>query len=357
MKKVIALTLAAFMLLGMLAGCASSTPTNTASIQSADSAAEPAKAEASSGLRMCMITDAAGLGDNGFNDMAWSGMERARDDFGYEIGIIESTEAAQYAANISAAADQGYNVIVCVGYLLEDALREVAPQYLDVSFMMIDGSVDGSNIYSFKYRMQESSFLAGALTALVQPESDLFGCVGGMEIPDVIAWISGFTSGIRAINPDAEVLVSYVGSFADPGKAKELALAQYNQGATAVMEITSGGSIGVIEAAEETGNKFIAVDKSKEDLAPGFELTAAIASRDAAVYTAAQEIKDGTAEAGTATLTMKDGVFGLPDYTEEKYGADIAQKIETLKQMIIDGQIVVPNTIEEARAFAAVALS
>lgn len=307
-------------------------------------------------LKLCMITDTGGLGDNGFNDMAWAGMEMCRDEFGCQIDVIESSEAALYASNVTSACDQGYDVVILVGYLLEDALKEVAPLYPDTSFIIIDGSVDGDNIYSFKYDMQESSFLAGAVAATVLKDCDTFGVVIGMEIPDCIRWGSGWISGIKAINPDATVLTSAVGSFADPDIAKEQAKEMYAKGAKAIMEVSSGGAIGVIEAAAETGNYFVATDKSKDDLAPGSELTAALAGRDMSVYAAVKAIMDGTATPGTKQLKMEDGVYNVPEYTADKYGQDVADMVETLKAMIISGKIVVPTTYEEAQNFQAISL-
>ena len=366
MKRLIALLLVVLMAVGLFAGCSGKNADEDADVSGGSTDAPNTTDETSQtdktpssdedALRICMITDTGGLGDNGFNDMAWAGMEQARDTFGCEIGIIESSEAAQYASNISAAADQDYDVIILVGFLLQDALSEVAPQYPDTKFIIIDGEVEGDNVYSFKYKMQEASFLAGALSAYVQSDSDCFGVVVGMEIPDCIRWGSGFISGVKAINPNAKVLTAAVGSFADPGKAKELALAQFNQGATAVIEVSSGGAIGVIEAAAESGNKFVATDKSKDDQAPGSELTAALAGRDSAVFTALKEMVEGTDTPGTKVLTMADGVFSVPDYTEERYGAEAAELVETLKQMIVDGEIVVPETYEEANAFPALDL-
>lgn len=350
MKKIVAILLTVCLTAGLLSACGNS---GNDSNGSNDGGAVQGDGK----WKMAMITDTGGLGDNGFNDMAWAGMEKARDELGFEIGLIESTEASQYAANIAAAADQGYNVILCVGYLLADALAEVAPQYPDVNFMIIDGSVEGDNVFSFVYSMEETSFLAGALAAYVLPDCDTFGTVGGMEIPDVIAWANGYQAGILAVKPDAKVLRSYVGSFADPGIAKELALAQFNQGAEVVMEISSGGAIGVIEAAKEAGKKFIATDKSKDDQAPGCELTAALAGRDMAVFNAAKQLVEGTAAPGVTHLTMKDGVFDVPDYVESLYGKDAVDFVEGLKQKILSGEIEVPRTNEEMDAYTPPTLS
>ncbi len=357
-KKSLAFVLALLMVVGLLAGCSGAASSSAAapasSAPAASSAAmaggSSAPAAAGDKMSMVMITDAGGLGDGGFNDMAWAGLEKAKAELGVEIGVIESTETAQFATNIQQAAEQGYDIVVCVGFLFVDVLAEVAPQYPDTKFIMIDAEVEGDNVYSFMFDVQESSYLAGALAGLVRGE-DVFGYVGGMEIPVVLAWESGYVSGIKTTKPDAEVKTAYVGTFADPGKAKELALAQFGSGAGVVMEVSSGGAIGVIEAAEESGNEFIATDKSKDSFAPGSEFTAALAKRDEAVFEAAKMIVDGSAKAGTTYLSMKDGVFGLPEDTAERYGDDVMATIDKLQQMIIDGELDVPATRDEVAAF------
>jgi basic membrane protein A len=317
---------------------------------SASRAASPASSDENQSI--VMITDTGGLGDGGFNDTAWHGLEMVRDELGFKIGIIESTEAAQYAPNIAQAAEQGYNIVVCVGFLFVDVLAEVAPQYPDTKFIMIDGEVAGSNVYSFTFEVQESSYLAGALAALVCKEN-IFGHVGGMEIPDTLAWESGYVAGIKTVKPNAEVKTAYVGTFADPGRAKELALAQFNAGAVAVMEVSSGGAIGVIEAARDAGKLFISSDKSKDVFAPGFELTSATAKRDYAILNAVKMIYDGTAKPGKTNLSTKDGIFGLPENTGERYGAETLAVINKLQEMIVRGELVVPNTREKVNSFTA----
>lgn len=342
--KTIALLFAVLLLISILSACGAA-PAGTSS-----SGVASAPEEDSASVCMVMITNTSGLGDGGFNDMAWAGMEMAKEELGCEISVIENSEAAQYIPTISQAAEQGFDVIVLVGFLLVDALAETAPNYPDTTFVMIDGDVPGDNIYSLKFNMQESSYLAGALAAL-ELEANQFGYVGGMEIPDTLAWESGYVAGIKTVNPGAEVAVSYVGTFEDPGKAKELALAQFSAGASVVMECSSGGAIGVAEAARDSGQLFIATDKSKDEFAPGFEFTAALARRDMAVLNAARMIVQGTGSPGLTVLTSADGVFGLPDDTANRYGEEAARIIDDLQQRIIAGEIVVPKDRDEVENF------
>lgn len=355
----LAFLLVLIMMLGLLVACGGqeaapaadsgseqdATESESSDEGSADEAKEPEES-----LSAVMVTNASGLGDGGFNDMAWAGLNQAKDELGFEVAVIESTEAAQLAPNVTAAAEQGYDIVVCVGFLFVDVIPGISAQYPDTKFVLIDAKVEGDNVYSFLFDVKESSYLAGALAGLVIEENK-FGYVGGMEIPVVLSWESGYVSGIKTTRPDAEVTTTYVGTFKDPGRAKELALAQFNSGAGVCMEVSSGGAIGVIEAAQDAGKLFIATDKSKDSFAPGFEFTAALAKRDMAVFEALKRIHNGSAEAGVTTLTIKDGVFGLPEDTEERYGSDVMAKINKLYDMIVTGEIVVPGTREEVEAF------
>lgn len=355
-KGKLAMILVLVMVVSLFAGCGASqksdpadTTTQTKETTQAE-ATQPEQTQEEEKLSMVMITDAGGLGDKGFNDIIWKGMQKARDELNYDIQVIESSEAAQFGPNIAAAAEQGYDIVVLVGFLFTDVLAQVAPQYPDTHFVMIDGEVPGDNVYSFKFELQESGYLAGALAGL-QSKSNKFGVVGGMEIPDVVAWESGFASGIKTTRPDAEINITYVGSFADPGKAKELALAHFSNGADICMEISSGGAIGVIEAARDANKEFVATDSSKDDLAPGREFTAALAKRDEAVFAVAKMIKEGTAKPGITYLSMEDGIFGLPEDTEARYGSEAVATVNKLKEKILSGEIDVPKTKDEVAAF------
>jgi len=351
LKGKLAILLSLVLVVSLFAGCGSDnkpTPAETTKPAEETTQAQATQQEETKEekLSMVMITDAGGLGDKGFNDIIWKGLEKARDELGYEIAVIESSEAAQYGPNIAAAAEQGYDIVVCVGYLFTDVLGQVAPQYPDTRFVMIDGAVEGDNVYSYKFELQQAGFLAGALAGL-KSESNKFGVVGGMEIPEVIAWASGFAAGAKTTRSDADVNFTYVGSFGDPGKAKELALAHFSNGADICMEISSGGAIGVIEAARDANKYFVATDSSKDELAPGHEFTAALAKRDEAVFAVAKMIKEGSAKPGITYLSMKDGIFGLPENTEERYGSEAAATVKKLQEKILSGELVVPKTIEQ----------
>lgn len=301
-------------------------------------------------LEMAMITNVSGLGDGGFNDMAWDGFLKAEEELGADIHVIESQDATQYVPNLSMAAEQDYDMVVAVGFLLIDALTEAAPTYPDTNYVMIDGEVNEPNVASVLFKENEAAFLAGAIAGLMT-ETDKVGYVGGMETPPPIRFESGYRAGVKTTNPDAEVVVAYVGAFDDPGAAKETALSLYDKDVDIIHEVAGMSGLGVIEAAKETENWFIACDRDKKEEGEGYQLTAAMKRIDNAIMEIAQMIEDDEFEGGVYNLGLKDNAVGLPDHTVDNVGEEIMEKVNEYKQMIIDGEIDVPSNREELEEF------
>lgn len=299
-----------------------------------------------------MVTDQTGLGDQGFNDITWSGLQRAAADFNGEAKVVESTEQAQYVPNLTSLAQKDVDLIVGVGFLLVDAMQEVASANPDDRFALVDAAVEAPNVRGLLFREQEGSFLGGIIAGLTT-RTNKIGVVGGMEIPPVIRWIAGFQAGVKTANPDAEVLVTYAGSFGDPAKGKEIALAQYDQGADVIFEVAGGTGIGAFQAAAERGPsvRVFGTDRCKFDLAPDNALPDVIKRVDVAVYTAAQAVSQGTFSGGAVTLGLKEGGMGLCEKTYTKLPPDVQAMVEKAKEMIIAGTLVPPTTNEEFEQF------
>jgi basic membrane protein A len=301
---------------------------------------------------IAMVTDQHGLGDQGFNDITWAGIQKAVQDFNAEAKILESSEQAQYVPNLTSLAQEKDDLIVGVGFLLVDAMKEVATAFPDQKFALVDADVGMPNVRGLVFREQEGSFLGGVMAGMLT-KTNKIGVLGGMEIPPVVRWISGFQAGVKTVNPQAEVMVSYAGSFADPAKGKEIALSLYDQGADIVFEVGGGSGVGAYQAAAERGEGVYVMgsDRCKDDLAPNNALPDVVKRVDVAVYDAAKAVIDGTFTGGEHTLGLKEGGMGLCDKTYPSLPDDVKAMIEKAQQMIIDGKIVPPQTMEELSTF------
>jgi basic membrane protein A and related proteins len=134
-------------------------------------------------IKAGLVTDTGGVGDKSFNAQAWAGLQKAEKELGAQVKYVESKQNADYVANLTKFAEAKYDVIFAVGFLMQDALKEVAFKFPKVKFAIIDGDApSSSNCVAYKFREEEGSFLAGALAASVS-KSGVLGFVGGMEMP------------------------------------------------------------------------------------------------------------------------------------------------------------------------------
>ena len=149
-------------------------------------------------FRVIMVMDMAGLGDKGFNDAGWAGVQRAVSELGINARYLQSNEQADYVPNLGLAAQEA-DAVVAMGFLMIDAVRTVAPLHPETSFIFVDGEIPGENIASFDFKAQEGAFLAGILAAMTSRTGKV-GAILGMEIPPVRAYEVGFRAGILTAN-------------------------------------------------------------------------------------------------------------------------------------------------------------
>jgi basic membrane protein A len=311
-------------------------------------------AHAQDPIVVTMVTDTAGLGDQNFNDLAKRGLDRAVEELGVQGEVIESRDAASYIPNLTQAAEQSA-LAVGVGFLLTDAITEVANQYPDKNFLLIDSVSEAPNVQGVLFRENEGAFLSGVLAGLLT-ESNQLGVVGGEKIPPVVRYVVGFEAGAKSVNPDVEVVVAYADTFEDPALGKELTLAQYNQGVDIAFPVAGATGIGSFEAAKELGEGYwvIAADTDQSQLGAEHQLAVSEKGVDTALFLAAQQVVEGTFEAGEQSLGLAEGGVGLGS-PHESVPQEVLDIIAAYEQAIIDGTITVPANEEELAAFEPVA--
>ncbi|NMB13424.1 MAG: BMP family ABC transporter substrate-binding protein [Firmicutes bacterium] len=297
-------------------------------------------------IKSVMVTDVGGLGDQSFNDAAWRGLCRAEEELGASVGVVESSMMTDYEPNLSNLAESGADLIWAVGFLMTDAVDNIAPLYPDIKFGLIDAVVDHPNVASFTFKDHEASYLAGVFAALWSKTGKI-GFIGGMDVPVIERFESGFRAGVKDTNPDAEILIGYAGNFNDPGKGKELALTQYNQGADIIYHAAGATGLGLIEAAKEVDKFAIGVDSDQTVLDPEHVVASMLKRVDNAVFTGVKDLIEGQFVATHRELGLAEGGVGLAYSKGIEIPASIVEKIAEVEQAIIDGTIVVPGTRAE----------
>jgi len=219
-------------------------------------------------------------GDKSFFDSSAAGMDLIKDKYGDAVltrTIEMSYEQTVWEPTLLDIADQDWDIIIVGTWQMTEMLQEVAKDNPDTSFIIYDTTVDYShgleNVYSILYSQNEASFVAGALAAeltksglpLTNPEK-LIGFLGGMDIPVINDFLVGYAEGARYVDPDTKVAVSYIGSFEDSAKGKEMALAQYNQGVDIGYNVAGQAGLGQLDAAKDTNRYAIGVDSDQAEL-------------------------------------------------------------------------------------------
>ncbi len=304
-------------------------------------------------LTVGVVFDSGGLGDKSFNDSANEGLKKAEKDFGIKAKYVQSASAKDYKQNITAMAQAGCNLVFAVGLNQADALKEVAPQFPNVKFAIVDGDVDAPNVRSLNFDEEQGSFLAGYLAANVTKTKKL-GFVGGEELDLIKKFLVGYTAGAYYANPTVTVLpAKYVGDWDNVGIAHAEALQLFGSGADIVYHAAGRAGLGVLTAAKEQGKYAIGVDSDQDDIDPGYVLTSMIKRVDQAVYQTIEDTIQGKFTPGIKVYDLKSNGVGLSDmkYTKSKIDPKVLAGLSQVKQDIISGKIKVPSTEAELAAF------
>lgn len=299
-------------------------------------------------VKVALVTATGGLGDRSFNDSAWAGFQRAEKELGAGIKVVEPTSVADYATQLSAMADAGYQLVVGIGFDMKDAVAKVAPKYPNTKFATVNVMVDAPNVAVAQFKDHEGSFLAGALAGAMT-KTGVVGFVGGADAPNIRRFLVGYEEGVKATNPNAKVLPAFVGAFNDPAKGKESTLQLIAQKADIIFHAAGKTGEGVIDAAKQSNVYAIGVDQDQDFIAPGRVLTSMVKRVDVAMYDLIKSVKDGNFKAGVHMYGLKEGGVGLSEmkYTKDAIPRDVLTKIDDLKSKIISGEIKVTDVFEK----------
>lgn len=308
---------------------------------------------------VALIIAQGGLGDQSYNDLAYSGFKKALAEDKLEGKTVELKDVVAQAADIlRRASDAGFGLIVDLEYSHGDALKTVAKDYPGTDYVILNQVQPGANVVSVLFQEQEGSYLAGALATMVATDSKIkgmsgkpvIGVIGGTKSVGIDKFIIGYIQGARAVAPNAEVKVAYSNNFGDPAVGLQMAKAMFDAGANVVYQVAGGTGLGVIKAAKEAGKFAIGVDTDQDGIAPGSVLTSMVKRADVAVETVMKDYADMKFPGGqTVTLGLaQDGVGLSPmTHTRDMIPASILDKVEDMKKKILAGEIKVWNVVDQ----------
>ena len=299
------------------------------------------------GFKIGMVTDVGGVNDGSFNQSAWEGLQRAAENFGCEVKYIESKGDADFVPNIESFLDEDYDLIICTGYVMADAVRDAAELNPDQKFAIVDdaSNADLDNVTCMMFEQEQASYLVG-LAAGYTTESNVVGFVLGQANETMNSFGYGYLAGVLDANPDATILQYNANSFGDASAGKTAVNTMVTKGADVVFHAAGGTGLGVIDGCKENGIWAIGVDSDQSPLAPETILTSALKRVDNACYDATKKAILGTLEGGVATYDLAAGGVDIAP-TTDNLSKDVLEKIEDAKKDIIAGDLVVPKNQEE----------
>jgi basic membrane protein A and related proteins len=302
-------------------------------------------------IKVGLVTDIGGLNDRSFNHLANLGLTNAEKQLGVEGRVLISKSNADYIPNLTTLAQQGYDMVIAVGFLMADATEKVAGKFPNTKFAIIDYSPSlmkskPKNVEGLLFKEQEAGYLVGYLAGLYAKanKATTISSVGGQKIPPVDHYIAGYQAGAKKADPSIKTLNGYSQKFDDPAPCKEIALNQIAQGSKVVFQVAGGCGLGALDAVKEKGLEGIGVDADQSYLGPHI-FTSALKKVDVAVLNAIKAVQTGQFKGGQDIVnSVKSGGvgYGKLNSAAQKY----ASQVKKVQQQIANGQITnIPDTV------------
>ncbi len=303
-------------------------------------------------VKVGIVFDIGGKDDRSFNAAANVGMLRAKKDFPIVLRDVEPGDPTSIEPALRAFAQYGYNLITGVGFAQGPIVKQVAADYPQLHFVLIDSVADLPNVASLLFKEHEGSFLVGMIAAY-KSKTGVLGFVGGMDIPLIHKFATGYEEGARYVNPNIRIIKNFVGitdaAWNNPGKGRELANSQYEQGADVIFQAAGNSGLGVFDAAEAYNKFAIGVDANQNWIKPGHILTSMLKRIENAVYSVVKDEVEGKFKGGVHIYGLEnDGVdYALDQYNRDLIPPDVIEKVNQAKRDIIAGRIKVTDAMAQ----------
>jgi basic membrane protein A len=327
-------------------------------------------ADDKSKIHVGIVFDIGGKDDRSFNAAAWAGAKCAetgnwpdgtscgKPPLGIVLRDIEPGNPTSIEPAMRAFAERGYDLIIGIGFAQTPIIELVAKDYPNIRFAVVDGVSNLPNVASLVFKEHEGSYLVGMLAAKTS-KTGTIGFLGGMDIGLIHRFKEGYEEGARSVNPNIRVIPNYVGvtdaAWNNPGKGKEIALAQISKGADVIFTAAGNSGLGAFDAVEQQGKQngqathfVIGVDSNQNMVKPGFVLTSMVKRVDNAVYDIIKDVVNGQFQAGFHVYGLeKDGIaYAMDENNKSLISEEAIKQAEEARQKIIKGEIKVTDAMK-----------
>lgn len=298
-------------------------------------------------LKVGLILSMGGLGDKSFNDSAYAGLMRAQKDFNIKVKYVEPASWMEDSFYLEQFSENNFDLVIAVSYTASDAIKNTAANFPNIKYAIVDTIVPGKNIASLVFNETEGSFLVGALAAKVTKTNKL-GFVGATDIPLINRFKNGYEQGAKYINPNIEILSTYIGGDApynDAVKGKEHTLSLANQGVDIIYHAAGNSGIGVFQGVKEKNIYGIGVDCNQDNIIKGKILTSMLKNVDVAIYTIIKDTLENRFQGKTYIFDLTNNGIGTTqfEFTKDIIGEKNIKDLEKIKNDIITKKIKIKN--------------
>lgn len=308
-------------------------------------------------IRVGIVFDIGGKDDRSFNAAAWQGVQRAAKELPIVLRDIEPGTPNAIEPAMRAFAERNFDLIIGVGFAQAPIMEMVAKDYPNIQFAIIDGVSKLPNVASLVFKEHEGSYLVGILAAKAS-RTGTIGFLGGMDIGLIHRFAKGYEEGAKSVNQKIRVIENYVGvtdaAWNNPGKGKELSLAQISKGADVIFTAAGNSGLGAFDAVEQQGKQngrathfVIGVDSNQNMVKPGFVLTSMVKRVDNVVYDIVNDVVNRRFSPGIHVFGLdKDGVgYAMDQYNNDLVSPEAREAAEAAKKKIIAGEIKVTDAM------------
>jgi basic membrane protein A and related proteins len=302
----------------------------------------PTEQTSDKNFRVALLTPGP-VSDAGWNALAYEGLLKVRDQLGAEVSQVETKTPAEFEEAFRDYASRHFHLIFGHGFEFQDAAAKVGADFPDSVFITTSGSTVRRNVAPIRFMLEEATYLMGMMSALIS-KTGKAGAIGGVEIPPLKSTFMAFDAGAKSVNPNFQVVVSYIGNWEDVGAAKQAALALIEQGCDILIPNADAASLGAFQAAQEKKTLVLGTNKNQNEVAPDVALASGVIDIPAAFLQVAQEVKKHTFTGRILQLGMKDHVISLVfnPALQDRIPPEVRTRIDAAQQQIIAGTLTVP---------------
>lgn len=308
-------------------------------------------------VKVGLVTDTGGLNDKSFNHLAYVGLQKAIADFGVKGDVVESKTGDDYVPNLTGFASKGYDLVIGVGFLMQEAVGTVSGQFPNIHFSIIDGAgtdakgndLKHSNVQSLFFKEQDAGAMVGVIAGMLEKDkkapknTNVISAIGGVSIPPVNHYIAGYKWAAQMEDPGIKVLVGYSNDFTDPAKCKNVAASQIGQKSEILFQVAGGCGLGVLQAAGQAKVYSIGVDADQKDADPSV-IASALKKVDQATYTAIKNVVNNQFQGGALTFSIANDGAGY-QLDNLQLPADIQAELDKVQAAIKSGSMTPPADI------------